>query len=79
MEDTTHHFREHWRRSIAKTLTYRIVIIILDFTVIYLLTRKLEISLGFMIVSNIYTTVAYYIHERVWDNVRWGKRHHQPA
>jgi uncharacterized membrane protein len=25
-----------------------------------------------MIVSNIYTTVAYFLHERVWAGVKWG-------
>ena len=27
---------------------------------------------GFMIISNIYTTVAYFLHERVWSGVKWG-------
>ena len=31
--------KEPWTRSLVKTITYRIFIIILDFTFIYLLTR----------------------------------------
>jgi uncharacterized membrane protein len=27
---------------------------------------------AFMIVSNIYTTVAYFLHERVWAGIKWG-------
>ncbi len=27
---------------------------------------------GFMIVSNLYTTVAYFVHERLWSRVQWG-------
>ena len=27
---------------------------------------------AFMIVSNIYTTVAYFLHEHVWAGIRWG-------
>jgi uncharacterized membrane protein len=26
----------------------------------------------FMIISNIYTTVAYFLHERVWAHIQWG-------
>ena len=60
------------RRSVVKAITYRAAIICLDFLVIYLFTHKLDVALGFMIVSNIYTTVAYVFHERLWARIRWG-------
>ena len=65
------------KRSITKAVTYRILIVILDFTTIYLLTGRAEISLGFTIVSNIYTSIAYYYHERIWNRIGWGRK--QPA
>jgi uncharacterized membrane protein len=64
--------------SLSKAITYRIIIIILDVTVIYLLTARLNIALGFMIVSNIYTSAAYYIHERLWSRTDWGKTRPTP-
>jgi len=60
------------RRSLVKAVTYRILIVILDFATIYLLTGTVRVALGFMIVSNIYTTVAYFLHERVWAHIGWG-------
>ncbi len=60
------------RRSVVKAVTYRIVIMCLDFITIYLFTGALRIAIGFMILSNIYTTVAYYLHERLWARVKWG-------
>ena len=60
------------RRSIVKALTYRILIMTLDFTTIYLMTGTVRIAVGFMIVSNIYTTVAYFGHERIWARIAWG-------
>ena len=60
------------RRSITKAITYRAVIVCLDFLVIYLLTGKVMTAATFMIVSNIYTTVAYFLHERLWSRIRWG-------
>ena len=59
-------------RSVVKALTYRGIIICLDFLVIYLLTGKVMTAAAFMIVSNIYTTVAYFLHERVWSRIKWG-------
>ena len=52
------------RRSVVKTISYRVVIIILDFTTIYIFTGQVKVALGFTIVSNIYTTLAYFFHER---------------
>ena len=68
-----HHAEETMSRSVVKTISYRVVILILDFTAIYLFTGQIKIAVGFMIVSNVYTTVGYFIHERIWDRIKWGK------
>ena len=60
------------KRSVAKALSYRVLIVCLDFVVIYLMTGKAEVAIGFMIVSNVYTTVGYFLHERLWARIRWG-------
>jgi adenylylsulfate kinase len=70
----THHADETLARSIAKTLSYRACILILDFATIYFFTHRLEVAVGFTLVSNAYTTLGYLIHERVWDRVKWGRR-----
>lgn len=69
----THRAKDKLERSILKTITYRLFIIILDFLFIYVLTKQIKVAVVFMVVSNIYTTVAYYIHERYWNNVKWGR------
>ena len=69
----THHSEEKLSRSIVKTVSYRIFILILDFTTIYLFTGKVKIAIGFMLVSNLYTTIGYFFHERIWDKIKWGK------
>jgi adenylylsulfate kinase len=74
---TVNHSEETLRRSVVKTISYRVVIIILDFTAIYLFTGQIKVAFGFTIVSNIYTTVGYFIHERIWDRVKWGKNNYK--
>jgi len=64
--------KESIRRSVVKTVSYRLIILILDFTSIYLFTGKVKVAVGFMIVSNVYTTLVYYFHERVWNKIKWG-------
>ena len=70
--------RRSTKRSFVKAVTYRAVIIVLDFSVIYLLTGKIEVALGFMIISNIYTTAAYFVHERIWNKIQWGTERVKP-
>lgn len=60
------------RRSVVKAITYRVLIMCLDFVTIYLFTGAVRIAVGFMIASNIYTTVAYFLHERMWARIPWG-------
>jgi uncharacterized membrane protein len=60
------------RRSLTKAMTYRVIIVCLDFFVVYLLTGKVTTATTFMIVSNIYTSVGYFLHERIWAGIKWG-------
>jgi uncharacterized membrane protein len=65
------------KRSFVKAFTYRGIIVCLDFLVIYLLTGKVRMAAAFMIISNVYTTVAYFLHERVWAGIKWGVGSHR--
>jgi adenylylsulfate kinase len=69
----TQRSEETLKRSVVKTISYRVVILILDFVSIYLFTGQVKVAVGFMLVSNIYTTIGYFIHERVWGKIKWGK------
>ena len=66
-------FREYLRRSVVKAVSYRIVVVIADFIAVFYFTGKIEIAIGFVVVSNIYTSVLYFLHERFWDRVAWGR------
>ncbi|MEM2889373.1 MAG: DUF2061 domain-containing protein [Candidatus Bathyarchaeia archaeon] len=57
----------------VKAISYRVLIIVLDFLVIFILTGKVDIAFWFMMMSNLYTSVAYVVHERIWNNIDWGK------
>jgi adenylylsulfate kinase len=64
--------KETFSRSIVKTITYRAVILILDFVSIYLFTGQIKVAFGFMLVSNMYTTIGYFFYERIWGKIKWG-------
>jgi uncharacterized membrane protein len=60
------------KRSVVKAITDRVVIVCLDFLAICGLTGKARVAVGFMIVSNVYTTLGYFLHERIWARIKWG-------
>jgi adenylylsulfate kinase len=66
-------FREYLSRSVAKALSYRVIVVVADFAAVYLFTGRVEIALAFVVVSNIYTSILYFFHERFWDRVAWGR------
>ncbi len=66
-------FRERLDRSLVKALSYRLIVVLADFTAVYLFTHNTDIATGFVVVSNVYTTVLYLLHERFWDRIEWGK------
>lgn len=60
------------RRSMTKAATYRVLVMCLDFVTLYLLTGTVHIAIGFMVISNVYTSLAYFVHERLWARIKWG-------
>lgn len=66
-------FHEKTSRSIAKSITFRAVILMADSLIIYLLTHRLDVTLGVMLFSNLSSTIIYFLHERAWNRIRWGK------
>lgn len=70
-------FSEHsdsHSRTIAKTITYRILIVISIFIITYIQTKKLNDATAITGVSAVAGTIIYYLHERVWSKIKWGKK-----
>lgn len=61
------------RRSLAKSLTWRVIAIISTLLIGYAMTGSWAFALSLTLVSNLINFVLYYVHERVWLGVRWGK------
>ena len=66
-------FHEHWKRSAIKSVSYRILSITVDSMVAYFFTRNAVLSFTIVAFVNGYSTVLYYIHERIWNRIHIGK------
>jgi uncharacterized membrane protein len=61
------------RRSIAKSIFWRVICILVSIAVSYLLTSRWDIAVAIGSVYNIITLILYYFHERMWNSIKWGK------
>lgn len=68
-------FYENYKRSLLKTISFRLIIMVADFIIIMLITKRYDIALGVLLFSNLSSTVFYFIHERLWNGIHWGKEH----
>jgi len=66
-------FVEHYKRSIAKTITYRILIIIATYILFYTMLHDSKAALENSLVWNLIGMILYFLHERVWNLTHWGK------
>lgn len=60
-------------RSITKTITYRVIIVISIFIISLITTGKLSDAATITGISAVTGTIIYYLHERVWSRVKWGR------
>ena len=60
-------------RSLAKSLTWRVVAIITTFVTLYGMSKDINMATVATIITNAVNFVAYYYHERIWNAVKWGK------
>ncbi len=60
-------------RSVVKSVTFRVIVVISDLVVIFLITHRVDQTIALTILTNIASTVLYYLHERVWNVVSWGR------
>ena len=61
------------RRSLAKTLTWRITGSASTFTIAYLVTGSFGVSSFIAVIQMCVNTVLYWLHERAWTRVTCGK------
>lgn len=67
-------FQETKTRSIIKSIIWRVVATLLTWGVVYFFTGSVRGSLEITLWAAGLSMVLYYIHERVWNKINWGKK-----
>ena len=61
------------KRTIAKTMTWRIIASLTTFIIAWILTGDLLIGVSIGSIEAIVKVLLYYLHERIWNNISWAK------
>jgi uncharacterized membrane protein len=70
--------KETHARSIAKAVSYRILGSASTGLIVYVLTGKGSLGLSASVLDVILKIGVYFIHERIWDRVNYGRETKAP-
>lgn len=60
-------------RSLVKTLSWRLTGTGATFVISYAVTGNFNISGTIAVIQLTANTLLYFIHERIWNRISWGK------
>ena len=62
------------KRSLTKSISWRIICIVVSILIAYILTNELDLAATIGTVYNAITMILYYFHERIWNKIKWGAK-----
>ena len=65
--------QENIKRSIVKTISWRVVGTLATVTISYVITGTLALAFSIGGIELISKMLLYFFHERAWNNLKWGK------
>ena len=72
-------FKESKRRSILKTISWRFWATLTTAILVYIFTGKIELAAAIGGLEIVIKMIMYFVHERAWNNVSYGKKQLQPS
>ncbi len=70
---------EQHRRSVAKAISWRVTGSVDTFVLSWLISGNLALAGGIATTEVITKSVLYYVHERAWGRIGWGRHGHRTA
>lgn len=64
---------EKIKRSLAKTISWRVVGTLDTILISWLITGALSLAFSIGLIELVTKMVLYFLHERTWNNIKWGK------
>lgn len=72
-------FIEQKRRSIIKTISWRLWATITTIALVFLFIGEIKIALSIGTIEVVLKMILYFVHERFWNKIKFGKKEIKPA
>jgi len=60
-------------RTLVKTLIYRLWVILSTYVMLLVTGQSMTEAILPAIIINIVWTCSYYLYDRIWANIQWGR------
>ena len=71
-------YKETNRRSIAKGISWRVVATTTTIAIVYFFFDRLDLAIAAGMIETVLKVGLYWLHERAWFKVRWGRKKIEP-
>lgn len=65
-------------RSVVKTVSWRITGSAATFLISLAVLGDVTVSGTIAVIQLTFNTILYFVHERVWNSISWGRHNHGP-
>ncbi|WP_343487614.1 DUF2061 domain-containing protein [Allomuricauda sp. d1] len=66
-------YSESPKRSIVKSISWRVIGTLDTIIISWVITGTLTLAFSIGVVELVTKMVLYFFHERIWNNIKWGK------
>ena len=60
-------------RSLVKTISWRLTGTFCTFLISFIILGDITASSTIALIQLIFNTIMFYIHERIWNIIKWGR------
>jgi len=71
-------YKETNRRFIVKGITWRLIATFTTVVIVYVFFGRLDLAIAAGVIESVLKVGLFWLHERVWFKVRWGKKRIEP-
>jgi uncharacterized membrane protein len=64
---------ESKKRTVVRMITYRLTAWLFTILYTWLFTGNISSATGFATLLHLLLSIDYYMHERIWLKIKWGK------
>ncbi len=66
-------------RTMVKAISWRVIATLTTMIIVFLFTRRIILTLGVGLAEVTAKITFYYLHERIWSRISWGRSKHPLA